>query len=134
MLTRPRLPGPTVSSWLAAVAGVGLAATGAWAMLAPRSFYDGVATYPPFNEHLLHDIGAFLVGLGACLVVALWVRDGLVVALAGNVVGAVLHAVSHVVDRDLGGSSRDPWTMSALALALLLALVLRARWLHRARA
>jgi hypothetical protein len=30
-----------------------------------------VATYPPFNEHLLHDIGAFNLGLGATLLLAL---------------------------------------------------------------
>jgi hypothetical protein len=38
-------------------AGLLLVATGLWAFAAPRSFFEVVATYPPFNEHLLHDIG-----------------------------------------------------------------------------
>ena len=29
-----------------------------WAMLAPESFYAAIATYPPFNRHFIHDIGA----------------------------------------------------------------------------
>jgi hypothetical protein len=42
---------------VAAAAGLLLVATGLWAFAAPRSFFEVVATYPPFNEHLLHDIG-----------------------------------------------------------------------------
>lgn len=33
-------------------------------MIAPRSSDLTVATFPPYNQHLLHDIGAFQIGLG----------------------------------------------------------------------
>jgi hypothetical protein len=31
---------------------------GAWSLLFPRSF-DAFIDFPPYNEHLLHDVGAF---------------------------------------------------------------------------
>lgn len=41
--------------------------------------------------------------------------------------GAVVHAISHIVDRDLGGSASDPWALSFLAVLLLVAAILRVR-------
>jgi hypothetical protein len=48
-----------------------LALTGGWALLAPRSFYDGfpgaghawVAQLPPYNEHLTRDVGSLSLSL-----------------------------------------------------------------------
>jgi hypothetical protein len=109
---------------VAVVVGVGLVATGLWAMVNPRSFYDAAATFPPYNRHLLHDIGAFLVGLGAAMLVAVRLRRGLSVALVGNAAGAVLHAVSHIVDRHLGGRSTDPLLFTVLAVVITTAAAL----------
>jgi hypothetical protein len=46
---------------------------GSWALFAPASFaYDlgiaqlWVATDGPYNEHLVRDVGALSLGLGAC--------------------------------------------------------------------
>jgi len=110
-----------------AVAGVVNAAGGAWAFVAPRSFYENVASFEPYNLHLLHDLGAFQLGLGAALLAALAWRDALLVALAGGTVGAAVHFVSHLLDRDLGGRGSDPWTLGALALLLLVAFGLQLR-------
>ena len=93
---------------VSAAAGLLLVAAGLWAFAAPRSFFESVATYPPFNEHLLHDIGAFNLGLGATLLLALAWADGLLVALAGVGLGATAHALAHWLDRELGGSATDP--------------------------
>lgn len=30
---------------------------GVWALLAPHLFSDVIATYPPYNRHLFHDVG-----------------------------------------------------------------------------
>jgi hypothetical protein len=109
----------------AAAAGLLLVATGLWALAAPRSFFEVVATYPPFNEHLLHDIGAFNLGLGATLLLTLAWADGLLVALGGAGVGATAHALAHWLDRELGGSPADPWYLSALAVVLLAAAAWR---------
>lgn len=112
---------------IAALGGVTLLAFGLWAFLDPRSFYDGVAVWPPFNEHFIHDIGAFQIGLGSTLLLALVRGDALFVALVGVGGGAAVHAAAHWIDRDLGGKSSDPWVMTALATLLLAAAVLRQR-------
>ncbi|CRK61769.1 hypothetical protein [Alloactinosynnema sp. L-07] len=102
-------------------------ALGVWAFAAPRSFYDVVATYPPYNLHLFHDAGAFQIGIGAALLAALVWRDALSVALAGVTAGAVVHAVSHILDRDLGGRPSDPAFLSALAVLFAAGLAVRLR-------
>jgi uncharacterized membrane protein len=114
---------PDRAHQVAAGVGVAIAGTGVWSFVAPRSFYRTIAEYPPYNEHFLHDIGAFLIGLGAALVLASVVADSLVLALLANSVGATVHAVSHIIDRDLGGAATDPWTLSAFAAALVAATV-----------
>ena len=50
-----------VAAWAVAFFWLG---SGLWAFLAPQSFFNQLATFPPYNEHLLHDIGAFSIGLG----------------------------------------------------------------------
>ena len=83
--------------------------SGLWAFVAPRSFYDTIATFEPYNRHFIHDIGAFTIGLGAVLLFALVTRwDALQVALAGLAVASVMHLISHAVDADLGGRDSRP--------------------------
>lgn len=106
--------------------GVGL-----WALVAPHSFYDAIATYPPYNQHLIHDIGAFQVGLAAALLAGLLLRDALLVALGGVSVGALVHLISHIEDQSLGGRSSDPYTVGGIAVIVLLGAFLRWRELHR---
>lgn len=104
-----------------AVAGIVLVAAGVWALTDPRGFFDTTATFSPYNQHFVHDIGAFAVGLGSALLLGLRVTKALAVALVGNAVAAVLHAISHVVDRDLGGRSSDPLLFTVIAVVLVLA-------------
>ena len=107
--------------------GLALVGSGLWAMLAPESFYASVAVYPPYNRHFIHDIGAFMLGLGATLGFALALGDALLVALAGNAVGALAHFISHSVDRDLGGQASDPLTFGIFAVLLVGLAAWRAR-------
>jgi hypothetical protein len=105
---------------------------GVWAMLQPSSFYGQIATFAPFNVHLLHDAGAFQIGLGLALILVVVLPDAvLAVALA---VGAasLLHVIAHIVDINLGGQpARD---IPALAvISALLALVVTSRFAARAR-
>jgi uncharacterized membrane protein len=109
------------------VVSVLITATGVWAFFAPHSFYDTIATYPPYNRHLFHDIGAFTIGLGLAFFIAMRVRSALTVAIAANAIAAVMHAISHVIDRDLGGKASDPWILSAVGLALAIPAVRRLR-------
>lgn len=102
------------------ICGVGAAfflLFGLWAFLDARSFFDQLA---PFNAHFLHDIGAFQIGIGATLALALWrSSDALFAALGGAGVGSVFHAVAHLNDHDLGGSVSDPIVFGVVALLLL---------------
>ncbi|MCA1726989.1 MAG: hypothetical protein LC722_04880 [Actinobacteria bacterium] len=110
----------TVVAWGAALTFL---VTGAWAFLAPRSFFDVVATYPPYNVHLFHDLGAFQLGIGAALVAGLLGRGGLATGLWGAAAGTVVHALSHVMDADRGGRSSDPVLFGLLAAVIVAALV-----------
>ena len=90
-------------------------------VLPPRSFYDTIATFEPYNRHFIHDIGAFTIGLGAVLLFALVTRwDALQVALAGLAVASVMHLVSHAVDHDLGGRDSDLLGLAVVALLFVI--------------
>jgi hypothetical protein len=115
---------------LTVVAAVVVGGAGLWAFVAPRSFFEVIAVYPPYNQHFIHDLGAFQLGLAAALVLGLFLRDALLAVLGGNAVGAVVHFVSHVEDRALGGHASDPFTVGAVALLLLVASGLRWRQLR----
>jgi uncharacterized membrane protein len=93
--------------------------TGIWAFAAPRSFFDAVGHYPPYNRHLFHDIGVFSTGIGAALALALTRRSAAFVALAGAAVGASLHALAHWIDRDLGGKVTDAPFLTVFAVLLI---------------
>lgn len=101
---------------------------GVWALTAPDSF-AGYTEFQPYNEHFVHDIGAFQLGIGVTLLFSLAWRDGPAVALAGFLAGNTVHAVNHWVDLDLGGHAQDPWLLLALSVVLGVALVLRLRQL-----
>ena len=103
---------------------------GVWAMADPRSFFDSVATFDPYNRHFIQDIGAFQIGLGAVLVLAVAFEGAgaLPVALVGAGIGSGAHVVSHIVGRDLGGTPETDIPFFAIVTALLLAAGLARRW------
>lgn len=112
---------------VAALIGIGMLAAGVWCLVAPDSFARAVA-FPP-HEHFLHDLGAFQIGIGATLLLALLWRDALATALAGFLVANSVHAVNHARDLDLGGRASDPWGLAAASVLTAAALVLRLRQL-----
>ena len=75
----------------------------------------------------MHDVGAFQLGIGATLLLALIWSDALAVALAGYLVGGLAHTVSHGVDAHVGGSAVQTWLVLLLAVLALIALVIRLR-------
>jgi PPOX class probable F420-dependent enzyme len=110
-----------------ALAGLGMTVAGIWGLVGPRSFADAVAF--PASVHFVHDTGAFQVGIGATLLLALYWRDGPALALAGFLVGNTLHAINHAVDADLGGHGWEPYGLAVVSLLTAAALAVRLRQL-----
>lgn len=101
---------------------------GVWALVDPASFADFVKF--PANEHFVHDVGAFQVGIGLTLALALIWRDPPAVVLAGFVASNTVHALGHGIDLDIGGRDSDPWLLAVLSIVTGVALVQRLRQLH----
>jgi hypothetical protein len=99
---------------------------GAWAFLAPASFAQFI-DYPPYNRHLIHDAGAFQLGIGTAALLALWWRDALPVALTGFAVASGLHTLSHAIDRRLGGHPSDVPALGLLTVVALFAIAAHLR-------
>lgn len=106
---------------------IGFGAGGVWSFGWPHGFFLAVAHYPPYNAHLFHDIGAFLLGVAGALAAGLWWRDALGVGLLGATVAMVMHAVSHVLDEGLGSGSLEMWGLVAAAALFVAGLVVRIR-------
>ncbi len=129
--TRPRLerrarasaPGRGYVISVTLLAGAAMLAAGIWSLAAPRSFAEAVKF--PYAEHFIHDLGAFQVGIGVTLLLAVIWSDALALALAGFLVGNTVHAVNHVVDLDLGGRGSDPWLLGLVSVLIAAALALR---------
>src|ERR1700730_251627 len=88
------------------LAGVFLVGFGIWAFLSPSTFYSSIALFPPYNQHFLHDVGAFQVGLGSALLLTQLWDDALLAVLGGNALAATLHLVTHHIRRSPRGPSR----------------------------
>ena len=56
------------------IGGLFMLVLGIWAFFAPASFAEFVAF--PYNRHLLHDVGAFQIGIGTTMLLALMWTDG----------------------------------------------------------
>lgn len=109
---------------LAVQAGV----VGIWALVAPRSFYDDfpgvaepwVAALPPFNEHLIRDVGGLYAAFTILFVTAAVVLDDTLVkaALFSWLPFAALHFYFHVTH-----SGALDFSQAALQNVLLAAVV-----------
>lgn len=115
---------------IAIAAAIAFALPGVWAMVAPRSFFESLARFEPYNQHFVQDIGAFQLGLAAVLLLPAIAAgvSGVTTALLGAGLGSALHVASHVVGRELGGApERDTPQFTALTLVLLVTGLLRWR-------
>jgi PPOX class probable F420-dependent enzyme len=120
----PTPAGDRYVNGLAMSAAAFMLAGGVWALLAPASFAEFVRF--PEHTHFVHDLGAFQIGIGLTLALAVLWRDPLAVVLTGFLVANTLHAVNHAVDLDLGGrGDSDPWLLGALSVLTAVALFRR---------
>jgi len=119
---------PRAARVIGAVIGIFYLVTGVWAFLAPLNFFSAVATFAPLNIHLLHDAGAFQVGLGLTLTVAVALRAPLRAPLIAVLGASILHFLAHVEDIRLGGHpTTDLPALALICVALAVALVVDLR-------
>jgi hypothetical protein len=114
------------------IIGLAMIGLGVWSFADPASFASAVLF--PEHTHFLHDIGAFQIGIGVTLVLALLWEDSIAVALGGFFTGNTLHVVSHVMDLHLGGRPTDWMLLGAVSVVSLVALLIRLRQVVTARA
>jgi hypothetical protein len=98
---RPAAPDRIALAFLAAVGAV----VGAWALVAPVSFYTGfpglgrswVSPDGPYNEHLVRDVGALYLALGVVAAAGFLRPDRRTAILAGSawLVFSVPHLAYH---------------------------------------
>jgi hypothetical protein len=108
------------------------------AVAAPHTFYDDfpflahwVDKLPPYNAHLITDVGGLYIGFAVVVGLAAWrLERGLVIAAcAGFLTVSVPHLLFHATH--LGGFSAVDGTAEMLALASLLVPPLLALWAGR---
>ncbi len=133
-----RAPGlARVELWLlVVVAGV----TGGWATATPRGFYDHfpgfghhwVSALPPYNEHLVRDVGAFYLGFAVLIAAAaiLLERRLVIASMLALLVTQVPHLIFHLNHLEGLSTSDQVGQVAGLALAVLLSLLVlvQAAW------
>ena len=106
-----------VTGLVLGVAGLTLLLPGLLAFVAPGAFYDALAPFPPQNDHILKDVGAFQISLGLAALAAVRVRAMRVPMLGVMTVQFALHAISHLIDMD----EPDPAWLGPVEFAALAA-------------
>jgi hypothetical protein len=126
---------PRAISFAFVAVGVANAAVGLVMLVAPRWFYESIATFQPRNDHFIRDYATIHVALGVALVAAArrpaWRGAVLLVA----VLQFALHTANHVYDL---GYPEEGWVgpvttgLLAASLAVLIAVALLAARPRRA--
>lgn len=116
-----------------AVIAAGSLVVGAWALAAPRSFYDDfpgagrvwVAVDGPYNEHLVRDVGGLNLGLAFVAAVALVTGSVAVARAAGGaaLIFGVPHLVYHATHLDPFDTTDQVALLVSLGLAAAAGLV-----------
>lgn len=126
----PRARRPVLVRAGLVVLGVGQGIPAVWALAAPHSFYVGfpskgqhwVASFAPYNEHLIRDYGSGFLAISVLALVAAWLADRrlTIVALVVWVIAAVPHLVFHAAH----GSTTGAASLVTLAVNVAFPLVL----------
>lgn len=110
---------------------------GIWGTLWPRSFFEDfpgagnawVAAFPPYNEHLVRDVGSFYLGFGVLLLAAaaLARRRLVQAALVAWIAAMVPHGIFHFRHFDALDTSEA--VLQAVVLGTTILLPLWLLWL-----
>jgi hypothetical protein len=109
-------------------------ALGAWAVLAPHSWFDDfpgggrhwVSALGPYNEHLSTDVGAFFLAMGVLLLFAGIALDRLLVqaALGALLVFSVPHLIWHLGELGPYGTLDTVLNVFSLSLLVVVPIIL----------
>ncbi len=107
---------------------------GAWAVIAPRAYYDDfpglgsqwISPDGPYNEHLMRDFGALNLALGVFTVcAAIWLLRPMVIAAAvAWIVYPLPHVAYHALNLDHYDTGDQVGILAGLGLAPVVAVVL----------
>jgi hypothetical protein len=101
---------------------------GTWQLLLPRSFYNlyWVELLPPYNEHLMRDVGGLNLGLAVVLGASALIMERRLVATAllAYLTFAVYHLVFHVTHLENFPQADAVAQTSVLTLGVVFPLVL----------
>jgi hypothetical protein len=105
------------------------AGQGAWQYFAPRSFYGTIPTVaadPPFNDHLLRDVGGLNLALAVVLAAAAWRLDRTLtrVALIAYLIYSGSHLAFHATDQAQLAAGQRTFLLTSLAVLPVLAAAL----------
>ena len=82
---------------VAALAATELA-LGLWMAVSPRSFFDAIGPFGPYNDHYVRDLATWYLAFGAALAVAVRRPSWRAPLLGLAVVQFGLHTVNHLID------------------------------------
>ncbi|MFC3998952.1 hypothetical protein ACFOVU_23725 [Nocardiopsis sediminis] len=104
--------------------GLSSLAVGLWQSLLPRSFFalEWVGAYPPYNDHLLRDVGGLNLALGVVVVGAAVVmeRRMVITALLGYLTYAATHLLFHGISTGHVHPVDVPGLIAALGAGVLI--------------
>jgi Domain of unknown function (DUF4345) len=131
---------PRVARWALVVLALSAASIGITAAFAPHHFYDDfpflahwVDLLPPYNEHLVTDVGGLYLGFAVIFVWAAWTvqRELVRAACVAWLAVAALHLIFHATHLEGFGTADAIGELTSLAL--LLAPPLAALWAAQQR-
>ncbi|HEX7059333.1 MAG TPA: hypothetical protein VF176_05720 [Solirubrobacterales bacterium] len=118
---------PSVARWALALLALSAASIGLVAAFAPRFFYDDfpflthwVDLLPPYNEHLVTDVGGLYLGFAILFAWAAWTlgRQLVRAACVAWLAVAVLHLTFHATHLDNFGTADAIAELTSLAFLL----------------
>jgi hypothetical protein len=71
---------------------------GLWMAFSPRSFYDAIGPFGPYNDHYVRDVSTWQIAFGVALAVAVRRPSWRAPLLGFAVLQFGLHTLNHVID------------------------------------
>lgn len=107
---------------------------GIWALFFPRAFFEDfpgfgfawVSLLPPYNQHLVTDVGGFYLAFGVMFVICAVKMDRRLssVVIAGWLAFSLPHLIFHLTHLSELGSNDKLWQSLLLALLVILPAVM----------